>query len=54
MTEGERLRAVRKHLGLTLDKFGEKLGMKKSALSLLENGVNNFYSYINGKKFYSK
>jgi transcriptional regulator with XRE-family HTH domain len=46
VTEGERLRAVRKHLGLTLDKFGEKLGMKKSALSLLENGVNNFTDQV--------
>lgn len=40
MTEGERLKAVRKSLGLTLDKFGEKLGSKKSALSRIENGTN--------------
>ena len=46
MTEGERLRAVRKSLGLTLDRFGEKLGMKKSTLSQLENGVNNLTDQV--------
>lgn len=29
MTQGERIREVRKTLGLTLEKFGEKIGMKK-------------------------
>ena len=29
MTQGERIREVRKALGLTLEKFGEKIGMKK-------------------------
>ena len=28
MTQGERVREVRKTLGLTLEKFGEKIGMK--------------------------
>lgn len=41
MNIGERVKAVRKELGLTLDKFGEKLGITKSALSMLENGKNN-------------
>ena len=41
MTQGERLKAIRKSLGLTLEKFGEKLGIGKSAVSHLENGVNS-------------
>lgn len=41
MTQGERLKAARKSLGLTLEKFGEKLGIKKNTLSQLENGVNS-------------
>lgn len=41
MTRGERVREVRKNLGLTLDKFGERIGIKKSALSSIENGRSN-------------
>lgn len=41
MTQGERIREVRKALGLTLEKFGEKIGMKKNSLSQLENGKNS-------------
>ena len=41
MTQGERIREVRKSLGLTLEKFGEKIGMKKNSLSQLENGKNS-------------
>ena len=41
MTQGERIKEVRKTLGLTLDKFGEKLGVKKAALSAIENGKRN-------------
>lgn len=41
MKQGERVREVRKALGLTLDKFGECIGIKKSTLSLIENGKNN-------------
>ena len=40
MTQGERVKEIRKTLGLTLDKFGERIGLKKSALSLIENGKN--------------
>ena len=36
----ERLRQVRKYYGLTLDKFGERLGLKKSVLSRIENGYS--------------
>lgn len=41
MMQGERVREVRKTLGLTLDKFGERIGIKKSTLSLIENGKSN-------------
>lgn len=40
MTQGERLKEIRKTLGLTLEKFGEKLGVKKNSLSQIENGHN--------------
>ena len=40
MTINERIREVRKALGLTLDKFGERVGVKKGALSATENGRN--------------
>lgn len=39
-TENDRIREVRKVLGLTQEKFGEKVGMKKSSLSTTESGVN--------------
>lgn len=35
-----RIKAVRKTLGLTLDKFGERLGISNSACSALETGKN--------------
>ena len=41
MTQGERVREIRKSLGLTLDKFGDKLGVQKSAISKIERGVSN-------------
>lgn len=41
MTQGERVREVRKALGLTLEKFGEKLGIQKSAISKIERGDTN-------------
>lgn len=37
---GGRVKALRKSLGLTLEKFGDRLGVKKSALSQIENGRN--------------
>ena len=36
MTQGERIKDVRNSLGLTLEKFGEKLGVTKTAISRLE------------------
>lgn len=41
MTQGERVKEVRKTLGLTLEKFGEKLGVKKNAISQIETGRNS-------------
>lgn len=40
MTRGERVREVRKALGLTLEQFGEKIGMKKNSISQIENNKN--------------
>lgn len=41
MTQGERLRAIRKELNLTLEKFGDKLGVQRSAVSKIELGDRN-------------
>lgn len=41
MTQGERIKEVRKTLGLSLEKFGEKLGVTKQTVSRIENGINN-------------
>ena len=41
MTQGERVRKIRKTLGLTLEKFGDKLGIKKAAVSKIEKGENS-------------
>lgn len=40
MTQGERVRAVRKSLGLTLEKFGASLGVKKNTMCAIEIGRN--------------
>ena len=40
MTQGERVKEIRKALKLTLEKFGEPLGVKKSGLSQIEHGKN--------------
>lgn len=39
MTEGERVNWLRKELGLTLEKFGDKLGVTKTAISNIEKGI---------------
>lgn len=41
MTIGERIKDLRKSLGLTLEEFGKKLGVGKSAISNIENGSRN-------------
>ena len=38
MTQGERIKDVRNSFGLTLEKFGEKLGVTKTAISRIEKG----------------
>ena len=38
MTIGERIKAVRKENGLSLDKFGARIGLKQAVISLMENG----------------
>lgn len=37
----ERIKELRKTLGLTMEKFGESLGVTKTAVSRLENGDRN-------------
>lgn len=41
MTQGEHVKEIRKTLGLTLEKFGNKLGVGKTAISKIEKGENN-------------
>ncbi len=41
MTQGERVKEIRKYFQLTLEKFGEKLGVGKTAISNIENGNRN-------------
>lgn len=41
MTQGERVKNIRKSLNMTLEKFGEKLGVTKVAISNIEKGNRN-------------
>lgn len=41
MTQGERIKEVRNTLGLTLEKFGNRLGVTKTAISNIEKGNRN-------------
>lgn len=41
MTQGERVKDLRKNLGLTLEKFGARLGVTKTAISKIEKGERN-------------
>lgn len=41
MTQGERVRAIRKSVNLTLEKFGEPLGVGKTAVSKIEHNQVN-------------
>ena len=36
-----RIKEIRKHYNLTLEKFGDRLGLTKSTLSLIESGKRN-------------
>lgn len=41
MTQGERVKAVRKTCDLTMEKFGERIGVSKASISNIENGNRN-------------
>ena len=41
MTIGERIKQIRKEKRLTLDKFGERIGFGKGAVSMMESGKSN-------------
>lgn len=41
MTQGDRIREIRKELNLTLEKFGENLGVGRGAISAIELGNRN-------------
>lgn len=41
MTQNERVKEVRKALGLTLEKFGECIGVTRGSMSNIENGNRN-------------
>lgn len=40
-TIGQRINVVRKKLNLTLEKFGEKIGISKVSVRAIEKGINN-------------
>lgn len=46
MTPNDRVRTLRKALGLSQESFGEKLGMKKSSISTIEKGTNNLTDIV--------
>ena len=46
MTQGERVKEVRRTQRLTLEKFGERLGVKKNSVSQIENGHNSLTNQI--------
>ena len=37
----DRIREVREHFGLSMEKFGARIGIGKTSVSLLESGKNN-------------
>lgn len=41
MTQNERVKEIRKSLGLTLEKFGERIGVTRGSMSNIENGNRN-------------
>ena len=46
MTQGERVREIRKNFNLTLEKFGEKLGVGKSSISDIENNRRSLTEHM--------
>ena len=41
LTVGERVKTIRKEYGLTMDRFGKRLGITKAGISRIESGVTN-------------
>lgn len=41
MTQNGRVKEIRKTLGLTLEKFGERIGVTRGSMSNIENGNRN-------------
>lgn len=37
----ERIKSIRKERDLSMEKFGERIGLKKNSVSQIESGVNN-------------
>lgn len=46
MTQGERIKKLRKTLSLTLEKFGQRIGVGKSTISDLENGRRSLSEHM--------
>ena len=46
MTQGERVKELRKTLSLTLEKFGQRIGVGKSTVSDLESGRRSFSEHM--------
>lgn len=40
-TINDRIKIIRKHNNLTMDKFGDRIGITKASISRLESGENN-------------
>lgn len=46
MTHGERVKELRKSLSLTLEKFGQRIGVGKSTISDIENGRRSLSEHM--------
>lgn len=46
MTENERIREIRKSLNMTLEQFGEKVGVTRASMSNVENGNRSVTSQM--------
>lgn len=46
MTQGERVKELRKTLSLTLEKFGQRIGVGKSTISDIENGRRSLSEHM--------
>ncbi len=46
MTSNERVKLLRNTLNLSQEKFGDRLGMKKSSISTIEKGINSLTDIV--------